>query len=118
MWGSSDLMPSIPRTPRASKGQMESESYNLLQLPKVTGPPVEEELSQGAVPTWGWGAGQGGDPNRQLWALPCFPSRHLSTRFCWAPADASASSLTAPCPCFQKLRQASLYPHNHTSRCQ
>ncbi|XP_032201887.1 gamma-parvin isoform X1 [Mustela erminea] len=26
---------------------MESESYNLLQLPKVTGPPVEEELSQG-----------------------------------------------------------------------
>lgn len=41
---------------------MESESfYNLLQNPKVTGPSAEEELPQGAVPTWGWGAGQGGD---------------------------------------------------------
>ena len=39
---------------------MESESlYNLLQLPKVTGPPAEEDLPQGAVSKWGGGGGPG-----------------------------------------------------------
>ena len=53
-------MPSIPCTPRASKGEMESGAfYNPLQLPKAMGPPLEEELPPGAMPTWVWGARKG-----------------------------------------------------------
>lgn len=46
---------------------MEPESfYNLLQRPKVAGPPAEEELPQGAVSRGGRGAGRAG---QQGWVL-------------------------------------------------
>lgn len=56
---------------------MEPESlYNLLQLPKEVGPPVEEELPQGAVP----GAGGQGEGEVCVPPSPHCTAPHLTPR--------------------------------------
>lgn len=92
---------------------MEPESlYNLLQLPKVTGPPAEEDLPQGAVSKWGGGPGQGRGGEGLHGRNPIGGSGHrlaFHVVICSAPMNAFCFVLDSPLPRFQKLPQASPY---------